>query len=243
MTTIRNLLAIGSLAAFIGASALNAQPTPPEGTVDENGNLVIGDQVIAPPSGSVDGEGNLVLDDGEGGTTTVNRPTATVNPDGSLDVDGQTYSVPTLPTSLFFSGTYVYADHDAGFEEEGNVGWSYNPIFNHYWDQGDGWIYRLEFEGAASAWFYVNTSIGTEDEFWSYSIHFNTWVWMKVGEDPWLDPLQNAEDDQIGLFYVQEDGWYWFRAFTESGERTAQITSVIDNPQEGDWTTIYPAGI
>ncbi|MCC5835412.1 MAG: hypothetical protein JJU20_11820 [Opitutales bacterium] len=234
MTTIRNLLAIGSLAAFIGASALNAQPTPPEGTVDENGNLVINGQTISPPEGTVDGSGNLVI-----GDTTINRPDATVNADGSLTVGTETYSVPSLPISLFFSGTYVYADNDPAFEEAGYTGWSYNPVMNHYWDQADGWIYRLEFSGAASAWFYINSSIGTENEFWSYSIHFESWVWTKVGENPWLNPLANAEEDQIGLFYVSGDGWYWFRAFTENGDRVAQITNVIDSPEGSDWTTIH----
>lgn len=240
MTTIRNLLTIGSLAAFIGASALNAQPAPPEGSVDANGNLVIGDQVIAPPSGSVDSEGNLVLDDGEGGTTVVNRPVATVNPDGSLDVDGQTYSVPQLPISLFFSGTYVYADNDPAFDESPYIGWSFNPVMNHYWDQADGWIYRLEFEGADSAWFYINSSIGTENEFWSYSIHFNAWVWTKVGEAPYLNPISDANDHQTGVFYVQGDGWWWFDAETVGGERTAAIRAVAAG-DEAPWTEIYPA--
>lgn len=227
MTTIRNLLAIGSLAAFIGASALNAQPTPPEGTVDENGNLVIDGQVITPPDGTVDTNGDLVLDG-----TTINRPVATVNQDGSLTVGTETYNVPSLPVSLFFSGTYVYPESD---------GWSYNPVMNHYWDQADGWIYRLEFSDAASAWFYINSSIGTEDEFWSYSVHFGSWVWTKVsdGDDPWLNPLADADDDQIGLFYVSGDDWHWFRAFNENGDRVAQITKVMDNPQDSDWTTIH----
>lgn len=202
------------LGGFIAASAGLTAQTAPEAVV-EDGVLIINPGMenevrINPPEGEVDGAGNLLI-----GGVTIDKPEATVDPDtGDLIlVDGTRLPVPDMPgvspdpADGFFTGLFEY--------EEPLLGWFYSPYLNHFYSQQDGWIFWEDWAlvEPANGWFFINTEAGSQEAFFAYSNHFNSWVFFFVGEGG-MTPLADAADLQTYWFYVAEppeggDQWHF----------------------------------
>lgn len=167
MNIVKKVISITSLTALIASLSLNAQT--PEGSVNAEGQLVIGDLVIDPPSGEVDAQGNLVIDG-----TTIPKPEATVNADGSLTVGDETFQVPDVPVTAFLD-LYEFAP-----------GVYYHDYIGTIWTvEGETWIYvnmLSGLDGGAGGWAWLATSTGNTNAFWLYSSHFDDWFFIFNGE-------------------------------------------------------------
>lgn len=238
MNTMKKLIAallIGSLFAF----SLSAQ-TPPGGTVDQDGNLVLDDgTVIAPPEGTVDQDGNLVI-----GSETIPAPDATVNPDGSLTLgDGTTLDLPDLPNGGSFIvswwGSDLY-DYQPAVGPESDQNYFSFTFKNLYHWANDNWFFFYELKASM----YINPNTGNrslDDGIWVYTNNLfpgqtaGTWVFLarknlfndlrdSNGDGiPDLDDGQAGSQTLDGNLFVKNpsgyddkgQGWFFFSEYAD----------------------------
>jgi hypothetical protein len=229
---LKLILAAGAASSLLFTAV--AQDVP-EAFVDEDGNLVIGDQVIPPPEGTVDGDGNLVV---EG--VTIPKPTATLLEDGSLDLgEGNVLQVPELPVTLFFSDLFAYG--------ESNPGWYYSDIINHFWDGAavgtPGWIFWEDWGmiDQNNGWFFLNTKTGSEEGFWTYSNHFDSWCYFFVGGSG-FSRLSGGADPQTGWFYVEDplaggNQWHFYDQYFAEWADGARVC-LYSNDDGATWVRL-----
>ena len=236
-------LLIGSLFAF----SLNAQ-TAPDAEVDQDGNLVLNpgtpDEVVIPvPDGTVNENGDLVLE----GQDPIPAPDATVNPDGSITVGDETLMVPDLPNGGAFivswlgSDLYDY-DPNLGPDQTQNYFSFTFKGMRHYADNNWFFFYSLK------AALYINPNTGSrnlDDGVWMYTRNLfttdtttqvdGTWIYIarKFGwndlRDSNGDGIPDLPDGQAGAqrlegsMYIKTpsgydtkgEGWFYFSEFAD----------------------------
>lgn len=234
---LKKVIAAGALFAL--ACTLGNAQSAPNASVDPNtGELILldpaGNEIsrIAKPSGDVV-EGDLVIDG-----VTIPAPNGTVQTDGSLylpDTD-ETLPVPQFPVALFFNNLYKYPNPE-------QAGWYYSNIINHFWDGASvgnsGWIFWEDWGmiNQNNGWFYINTSVGSEEGFWSYSNFLNSWCYFWVGGDG-FKRIANGADFQKGWFYVDTppsgSNWYFYDQYSAEWAGGARVC-LITNDNGANW--------
>jgi hypothetical protein len=252
--TIQHSVAVltGLLVLATSTPAIAQIVYTPAGMVNEQGQLVIGDQTIDPPLGTADGSGNLVLPSG-----TITKPITSVLADGSLMADGYNYPVPGWwpPISLLTwlgEGTIpIPWDYTPG---EPLWLFSYNyKSFYHFGDAAYNWIWMERFGGAYLA--IAMDSGSAASGFWAYSFGFpvagvNAWIWIfrndsdtpgKSFRDLRLEP-ENPEFPgsvsrrrMTGYIYSSVGQKYYF--YTENGAQTAAFVAELPG---GSFQQIWP---
>ena len=243
MNTTKKLLAVG-LTSLLIAFSLNAQSAP-NASVNENGELVLeGGEVIPVPEGTVDNDGDLVIDG-----VTIPAPIATVNADGSLTVGNQTFPVPTLPVGGEFIISWFgddMVDMDVNIPVTSDQ-WYWNFKFKFLLHQAVGnWFYSLEF----NAWMYVSPDGNDPDQgFWAYFVDlFNgqtQGIWAYMWTSPQYDFFSDLRDqDYDGVNEIDPalagaqtmDGWLWVlnaSGYDNEGEGLFWFSEYGD----GNWIT------
>jgi len=201
-------LLIGSLFAF----SLNAQ-TPPDATVDQDGNLVLNpgtpDEVTIPvPDGTVETDGSLTV-----GGNNIPAPNATVNPDGSITVDGNTLMVPDLPKGGAFpiswlgSDLYDYQPNTPPDQDQNYFSYTFKDL--RHW-ANDNWFWFYEWKAAV----YINPNTGSrnlDEGVWCYTRNLfpgqteGTWFylarkyqWHDLRDSKPYDGIPDLPDSEAG---------------------------------------------
>ena len=234
-TSILKKLLMVSVICSLFVSITLAQSEVPSATVVDGGLDLDGDGVadILTPTGAVI-DGGLDLD--ENGVVDVPTPVATVLPDGSLDTGTEVLPVPHLPVTLFFKNLFQYTNPE-------QAGWFYSNIINHFWDGASvgssGWIFWEDWgiQDANNGWFYVNTSVGSEEGWWSYSNFLNSWCYFWVGGDG-FKRISDGADFQVGWFYVDSppsgSNWYFYDQYNADWAGGARVC-LISNDNGTTW--------
>lgn len=196
---IKKLILAGLLGSLI-AFSLNAQ-TIPDATVDQDGNLVLGDgTVIPPPEGTVNQDGALVLP----GQDPIPAPVATLNQDGSLTLgDGTTLEVPDLPKGGAFivswlgSDLFDYNDSLAPDQNQNYFSFTFKNI-RHF--AADNWFWFYELKAAL----YLNPNSGNkslDEGIWVYTNNLfpgqteGSWIFL-ARKYQWND-LRDSDGDGV----------------------------------------------
>jgi hypothetical protein len=197
MNIVKKLIAAGLFGSL--AISLSAQGTLPDAFVDDDGNLVIGDQVIPPPAGEVV-DGNLVIDG-----NTIEAPTATVNEDGSLELaDGTVLNVPELPEGGDFIVSWFGPDL---FDLEPDTPVTEDQFYFSF-------RYKTLYHAAASNWFffyemnsifYIDPNSGArslEGGVWAYTADLfpgqTEGIFVYLAGGPWgFNDLRDTDGDGI----------------------------------------------
>ncbi len=204
MNIVKKVISITSLTALIASFSLNAQT--PEGSVNAEGQLVLPDMdPIDPPAGSVDAEGNLVING-----TTIPKPVATVNADGSLTTPDGDFQVPAVPVTVFLTHLYEYPGTNGD-------AW-YSPWYGDFWISAGGWIYWENFRNTSDGWMYVHTVTGSNDGFWAFHNWLDTWVYISNQPGAFAFKESPTELQASAGIYILDQGW---GTFWEEGDNTA----------------------
>lgn len=220
MNIVKKVISITSLTALIAAMSLNAAQHP-EGSVNEQGQLVLpGMDPIDPPAGEVV-DGNLVIN----GQTIV-KPEATILEDGSLQVGTETFAVPSVPLTAFLE----LFDLAPGI--------FYHEFFGTIWPvEGTNWLYVNMFSGLAGgegAWAWMATSTGNSSAFWIYSVHFDDWFFMFKGDLGLKNIFEVENADPAGfqngfIYSANQSDWRYYLEdanggyFNYNGDQTTYI--------------------
>ena len=176
LTTLLGASLIGLALSF--ASIAQAQ-TAPNARVNSQGQLEILDgsnnvvQTIDPPAGSVAGSGNLTV-----GGPPIQKPTATVLGDGSLDLgNGTVLQVPDLPSTgnafidWINKGNHATVQFDANKPAtDAQMWWSYT--FKAFYHDPAFPNFAYLFEAQSWVYFYTTSGVGSMDGVWSFMFNF-----------------------------------------------------------------------
>jgi hypothetical protein len=249
---LKKVVAIAGILGMFAAATSYAQAPDytPTGTVNEQGQLVIGDQVIDPPQGTVDGSGNLVLPSG-----TITKPVATVLGDGSLQVGDQIYPVPTPPATGLIS--WLGEDNVAALTELVNgAAWYFSYNFKsiyHFGNAGQNWIWSERFGGVYLA--VALDSGSAASGFWAYSYGFpeigvNAWIYifrndnatggsfrdLRLEPENPTFPGSTSRKRMTGYVYTSNGAKYFF--FTENSAQTMSFVTLIGG--DGSFIQVWP---
>jgi hypothetical protein len=237
MKHIKNLIAAGIIGSV--SFSLVAQDAPGGAFVDDDGNLVIGELVIAPPQGTVNEAGDLEIDG-----TTFTAPTATLLDNGNLDLGGgNILEVPRLPeggqfiVSWFGTEMFDYLPEvDADTDQ-----WYFNFRFkNMYHFAGSNWFHIQEMD----ANIFIQPNSGNrsiQDGIWAFTRNLfpeqdvGTWIYI-AGKNELRD-LRDSDGDGVndladneagnqnvgGWIYVKtpsgyddgDEGFFWFGEYDD----------------------------
>jgi hypothetical protein len=215
--TVKAILG-AALVGFICVSHVIAQD-PPNAEVDDQGRLVLdpggpNEQTIEVPDGTVDGNGDLVI-----GSTTITKPTATVLEDGSLDLgDGTVLPVPEGPPtgeSAFITWMNVGSHETVPYGESApDWHWSYTfkaVVYQEAWVT-TAWVREL----GAFVFFATESGTGSLDGCWAYAFDFpvagsgGTWIWVDVTSFPVR--MESGGSVMEGWLYLAGGSYAkWFR--------------------------------
>ncbi len=206
------------LCGALFAVVVNAQPAgAPDAEVLPDGSLKLPDGTIIPvPAGTVDAQGNLVI-----GETTIPKPTATLQADGSLRLaDGTVLPVPDLPeggafiVSWFGPDFYDYDDAKGPDVDQ----WYFSFTFkNLYHFASTNWFYSEELN--TYLYFAPNSGLRSLEGVWVYTNKLfpasTAGTWMYLGRTfGWKDlsaaagPGQAGNQTLDGFIYVDNMNGY-----------------------------------
>lgn len=144
-----------------------------DATVDEEGNLVFGEVVIAPPAGSIDPDGNLELESG-----VVPRPNLLVRDNGDLQIGDKVYLAPFMPDAsgaLAFFGVED-PEGDSWIVAWSTLGWMYAGYYP--------WLYSIY---PGMNWLYNYETASTFDEGgWFWDMQQDNWIYSQSDAFPWI---------------------------------------------------------
>ena len=177
---LKTLLGASLIGLALSIATVAQAQTAPNARVNAQGQLeILGTdgvtvvQTIDIPSGTVDGEGNLVV-----GGQTIQKPSATVLGDGSLDLgNGTVLQVPDLPSTgvalidFLNKGNHAVVQFDANLAPSApQLWWSYTfkTFYHDPATPNAAYLYELQ----SWVFFLPTTGVGSMDGVWSFIINF-----------------------------------------------------------------------